>query len=368
MNIWLILFLFFSFQALSLAVIFLFKKRGNPRTNRLLSLYLFLFSYNIFYNFLYWSEELYTPDFINLVHTNHIPWLLYGPIFFLYISHLTRPRKWAWYDALHLLPLALFLINYSPFLLSGTEEKIAILAEQRWADMMYYFIPYRPAILVGSMLFYFGLALYQVKRHIISNNKSRWFALLIYCYLGYVLSFGSYFLLSALGWIRPEYDYFIGFSMILFIAGVTYFSYLQPRVFDGLKISEALPFSKYQKTGLSQSLSEELLTKLKDLMEREQLYLDAYLRLDTLAEKLDTSRHFTSQIINEHFDLNFFDFINGYRVEFAKKLLLEEKDLSIKEVLYSSGFNNRDSFYKAFKKFVGLTPGEYKSRSALRAM
>ena len=361
MNIWLILFLFFAFQGITLSVTFLLKKKGNKYANILLSVYLALFSYEIFYNFLYWSGELFTINFIDLVHTNYIPWLLYGPLFYLYTSKVIRGKRIRYYDFIHIVPLLLMLFNYSPFYLASTARKYEIITNQLWSSKMYYYTKHEPSILTALLVFYLLLVVVTLRKRIVSVNKSNWFKLFVLCYLGYVVSFASYFILKHFEFFNIEYDYMIGFSMIAFVGGTAYFSFIQPDVFNGTRIQKLVPFVKYQRTGLTKEQSVELKFQVLKLMQTEELYLDCDLRLEVLAKKLDLARHHTSQIINEHFDLSFFDFINKYRVEYAKKLLMEDLDLSITEVLYSSGFNNRDSFYKAFKKFVGLTPTKFRA-------
>ncbi|MCL6273831.1 AraC family transcriptional regulator [Muricauda sp. 2012CJ35-5] len=97
-------------------------------------------------------------------------------------------------------------------------------------------------------------------------------------------------------------------------------------------------------------------------MQTRKPYLSQELRLDDIAELLNISRHHASQVINENYGLNFFDYVNAYRVEEAKRLLEgnQENDVqSISEVAYQSGFNNRVSFYNAFKKVTNTTPTEY---------
>ena len=79
MNFWEILFLFFAFQAVILAFLFFLKNKGDRIANAIFGVYLLLFGYNIFYNVLYWSKQLYEQDFIPLVFTNLFPWILYGP-------------------------------------------------------------------------------------------------------------------------------------------------------------------------------------------------------------------------------------------------------------------------------------------------
>ncbi len=124
---------------------------------------------------------------------------------------------------------------------------------------------------------------------------------------------------------------------------------------------------KYEKTGLSEAFSLELKNKLKHLMEDEKLYLKHELKLDDIAELLDISRHHTSQVINENFNMRFYEFINTYRIEEAKNILcssFESSSVSISDIAYQCGFNNRVSFYKAFKKITRITPKEYIQQAA----
>ena len=83
--------------------------------------------------------------------------------------------------------------------------------------------------------------------------------------------------------------------------------------------------------------------------------------MNDLAEALDLSRNHTSQVINEHFNLSFFDFVNRYRIEAAARLLpeCEQDGATITQIAYEVGFNNRASFYKAFRKFMGISPTAY---------
>ncbi|MCB0372566.1 MAG: AraC family transcriptional regulator, partial [Muricauda sp.] len=74
----------------------------------------------------------------------------------------------------------------------------------------------------------------------------------------------------------------------------------------------------------------------------------------------DIGRNNASQVINEHFNLSFFDFINKYRVEEAERLLESNQLMTITDIAFEAGFNNRVSFYKAFKKVHDITPTEYK--------
>ncbi len=120
--------------------------------------------------------------------------------------------------------------------------------------------------------------------------------------------------------------------------------------------------AKYQKTGLSDTYSKEIKDRLEYLMEREKLFLDPELRLDKIAELLHISRHHASQVINENFNMHFNDYVNTYRIEEVKCRLssnFQNSSVTISEIAYSCGFNNRTSFYRAFKKITNLSPKEY---------
>jgi YesN/AraC family two-component response regulator len=140
-------------------------------------------------------------------------------------------------------------------------------------------------------------------------------------------------------------------------------AYLNPKVFDykSFMSNNGLGFSKYLKSGLTASFSEELKEQLIELFAVNKVYRDSSLNLETLSEKLNTTRHNTSQIINEHFDMNFFELINKFRIEEAIKLLLEDKNgnLNIIDIAYEVGYNNKVTFNKAFKKSTSLTPTQF---------
>ena len=87
--------------------------------------------------------------------------------------------------------------------------------------------------------------------------------------------------------------------------------------------------------------------------------------LEQLAGQLSIRPKMLSQVINESLQQNFFDFINRYRIEAAKKLLTNpaDKKITVLEVLYEVGFNSKSSFNTIFKKHTGLTPSEFKKKN-----
>ena len=81
--------------------------------------------------------------------------------------------------------------------------------------------------------------------------------------------------------------------------------------------------------------------------------------LDVIAERLNTTRHNASQVINEHFGLNFFELINKYRIQDAVEILQNDTSRTIIDVAYQVGFNNKVTFNKSFKRFLSQTPTQY---------
>jgi AraC-like DNA-binding protein len=123
--------------------------------------------------------------------------------------------------------------------------------------------------------------------------------------------------------------------------------------------------TKYVGSGLSETESSGYAQKIRSIMEKEKLYLDPEISLKELSEKTGISPRYLSQIINSRFNQNFFDFINHYRIEEAKRLMAGtvRKELTILEVMYNVGFNSKSSFQAAFRKYTGTTPTEFRHRT-----
>jgi len=109
---------------------------------------------------------------------------------------------------------------------------------------------------------------------------------------------------------------------------------------------------------------EKLDQRLKALMDREKLYRDPDLGLESLAARLSISRHLLSQLLNDHLNNSFYQYINQYRIEDACEILKENKSFSIEAIAYEVGFNSRSSFFSTFKKLKGTTPSKFRETLA----
>lgn len=114
----------------------------------------------------------------------------------------------------------------------------------------------------------------------------------------------------------------------------------------------------------SHSLTEEnpYFKKLENLCKNHEIYRDSLLDREKVAEKLGISTGYLSQLVNTITGENFTTFINKYRVEAVKKMIIatEFENYSILSIGLESGFTSKTTFYKAFKKVTGMTPNSYR--------
>ena len=111
----------------------------------------------------------------------------------------------------------------------------------------------------------------------------------------------------------------------------------------------------------SDSATDELMDRISGLMENERLYLNPELKVGDVADALGVSRNAVSVCINSHQGCSFSQYVNDYRLQHAKKLLLKTPELKISAVGLESGFANERSFFRAFKSATDMTPKEWKS-------
>ncbi|HTQ99101.1 MAG TPA: helix-turn-helix domain-containing protein [Candidatus Acidoferrum sp.] len=155
--------------------------------------------------------------------------------------------------------------------------------------------------------------------------------------------------------------------LTLLALGLGVLAYWQPELLTqatrlDLPVSptEAAAPVKYEKTALPAEQRQQCLQRLQTHMTRQRPYLDCNLRLSVLADQLGLPAHQLSQVINQELQLNFFEFINGYRVEAAKTLLrATPASGSMLEIALQAGFNSKASFNRIFKQQTGLTPTGY---------
>jgi AraC-like DNA-binding protein len=113
---------------------------------------------------------------------------------------------------------------------------------------------------------------------------------------------------------------------------------------------------------VSPRLMDVLKEKILNIVVMQKKYKDKDYSAKRLAEDLGTNTRYVSAVVNVRFHMNYSSFVNKYRIEEAMSLLVDKRyqKLRMEEVSDMVGFANRQSFYAAFYKMMGMTPRAYR--------
>jgi AraC-like DNA-binding protein len=162
-------------------------------------------------------------------------------------------------------------------------------------------------------------------------------------------------------------------SAVMYLISPYYLAYFviqQGEIFstnpqEVIDIKSIIDENEQKNTPKKQFFSPEELSvlkeKLTDVMHTQKPFLDSTLSLPKLAQMMQLNTHELSYLINTGFEDNFSGFINAYRVEESKRILvtLEYQHLSMVGIAFEAGFNSKTAFNTAFKKVVNMSPTEF---------
>lgn len=111
--------------------------------------------------------------------------------------------------------------------------------------------------------------------------------------------------------------------------------------------------------------SADAIEKIRRVMEEEQLYLQQNLTIEEFGRQAGIPYREVSVILNRHFNTNFFEFVNQYRVNKARALLLDPQraETTILDILLESGFNSKSSFNRFFKRYTGMSAAGFRKQT-----
>lgn len=111
-------------------------------------------------------------------------------------------------------------------------------------------------------------------------------------------------------------------------------------------------------------LADELYDKIMNIIVLQKKYKDPNYSAKDLAKELKTNTRYLSAVINSRFGMNYSCLVNEYRIKDAQHLLVDKRyaDKNVEEISAMVGFANRQSFYAAFYKNVGVTPNAYRKQ------
>lgn len=174
--------------------------------------------------------------------------------------------------------------------------------------------------------------------------------------------------------VRKSYSFLIGLFLVAVLIAIliVYFSSkiwkLKRRMTnERIILSTVKEQGKAKKTVLPEVKVNSLLDNLLSYMENEKPYLSAKLNISDVSMKLDCTEIELSQLLNNHLNVNFSNFINTYRVNEIKHRLNQDNlsKYTLKVLSEQCGFSSKTTFYRVFKNVTGMTPLEYCKRENL---
>ena len=340
----------------------------------LIYLGLYTGSYAFFSHEFFNVYPVFSVSFISLL-------MLHGPFMFLYISaYASKKTRLSNEDCLHFIPVVLFnTYLFISYLVCDQPSGIS-LDHVRGEPPPLFIIFLIITALSGPVYFIVSTRLFRKLDERIQNNYSfskdidlGWLRKLILIF-GVVWSllmiFASAYHVFQLFSMKFCTDGLF-LSMAVFIILTGYFGLKQKEIF----IHHSNPdrdfitdhHKKYSGSSLKEHEAIEYREKLLKYMVTVKPYLNPDLTLPQLSDELKIPSHHLSQVINENIKLNFFDFVNYYRIEEVRKRIIDPvfKNYSLLGIALECGFNSKSAFNRIFKKFSGLTPTQYKkSREA----
>ena len=301
--------------------------------------------------------------------------LLLGPILYLFLVSLFDKKPLQWSNIWpHLFIPVLFLLSQLGFLLQGNPIKLNAYLNAYypslgfvdahydwWVKSAFRVKDYWRYLMLSSLFGYVLAAMRLLKNHQAvlihwfwpSASTDKWsfsknaiwvlgglFVLILIVFLNYDNDLG---------------DHYISIGVSVAIHLIAIFMLSESRLFEKSWIAD-----KYETSGFKKDHSQ-VLGKVTVFLQKTAYFLRMDCNLKGLAQELNIPPNYISQAINQETQQNFNEFINYYRIEEAKKRLLDEEfaHMNIAGIGQSVGFKSKASFYNAFKKFCSQTPTAY---------
>lgn len=369
--------------------LFIFSKETKTLSDKLLSVWMLFLAMPMI------SRAL-SPDMLDIsipfTNLNFVYPLTFGPFLYLYTQSLVGNwSKLKRVDFIHFLPFIL-TVFYSLL----TSEMMGFPHTEEVANHSVY-MSFVGVSVVISLIGYSGLVIWKLGKHytdvfnhfslLSSRITLRW---LTWVTAGFVVTYSLPLIDSIIS--VPHFLGAHGVAFTAFIFILSFYGLKQTQIYsypktvhlDAIKATESFaPFeeektntnkaseqgvdsketkNKYQRSGLDQARSLIYLKKLEHYMQQEKPYLDADLTIEKLAKALEIPRHYLTQVISEQLQMNFYLYVNRYRIKAIKEILNDpaKQQMTLIDIALISGFNSKSTFNKVFKAITQMTPSQYK--------
>lgn len=345
-----------------------------------LAAYFGLFGINILLSYLEILNRTNGYPIPFIIHTSTPVIFLHGPVLWLYIKSLTT-QKFVFKPTylLHFVPfLAIVLVFYFQIYSLPHSQRIAIDSSGAFKNNISYPIILTAVAIVSQGYFIWGLLLLRrYNRRIkgffssVEHIDLSWlrFVLLsaIICYALISTLYISNYIMGLLSFNLMQLIGFILASAYVLLLG--FYGLKQGNVFVSSNISVDLDRTStiQPETAPLEKGDEDFVKKLMTYMKEQKPHCNPELTLAKLSDELDVAPDYLSGILNGRLNMNFFDFVNHYRIEEFKKQCCnpQNSNLTLVSIAYDCGFNSKATFNRVFKKATGLTPSEFTKQSQL---
>lgn len=349
-----------AFQFLFLSLFFFFNKKGHRTNNRMIAFFTLGKGLALSFLVIFGMSHPGISPFLPALKALYKPMLFfYPPFLFFYIKSCTDENfKFNKQKLFHLMPSLLLLIL-------GMSKELDLfrppLLYYRVISVFYYV----------QIISYTASAIFVIQQFKKESMKPlspkirvtrQW---LQYLMLGFMLmsvvlltSFIFSFFQLSTPVVRSAMHTAAYFMLFLFATGILYNSLRNPILFSDIQNDT----DNKKDPQLPKAVNKETAHALETLMINDRLYLNSNLTLNDVAERLRIHPRTLSLVLKHSFQKNFFDFVNGYRIQHAQNIIKNDNsNKTLFEVLLDSGFNSKSVFNAAFKKHTGITPTVYKS-------
>lgn len=298
--------------------------------------------------------------------------LLQGPVLFFYLRSLSREIDLQhWRHGVHLVPALLVvgvIFTYDLSIYDWLPWHWAALsvADRAALAFVWFLVKCSPLIYVLAC-FYTEYRLRKQLKQMYSSIAERELRLADWVLGGFFIhwlwSFVAYFLG---GYVSGETNDLLGivnnYLTVLLINGLFLFGWRNTRELLQQELVVAVEPEKDRLQEMPQV--DEKREAVERGIREQRLHLESQINLERFAEQIGIKPRELSTIINDHYQQNFFEFINSQRVEEAKRLLAAPECAgdTVLDILYKSGFNSQSAFHRFFKRMVGMTPSEYRKQ------
>ncbi|UII75652.1 AraC family transcriptional regulator [Flagellimonas sp. HMM57] len=349
-------------QGLFLSISLRLIHNRNVSANRILSLLLLIVSLMLFCRITAFRiSEDWIWRFGILIDTTIF---LFGPLLYLYVKRLvyrsTPPFKLNW---VHYIPALLHLCYYfwtlsiplsdfnNRYFSGGLNIMFFVVEASGLLSLIFYWI--RTFLLIRNYSKEEKKVL-SYRQNVFQFLKFFLFTLLIFVLLWSVSFIGANFLGTTFIYLNYV-TMWISIPIFIYIVG--YFSLRQPEIFR-------IPVpakEKSEKQRLKPDEIQKLQKRLHYFISEEKTFVQPDITLKSLAEKMNTSRNNLSWLLNQTYQVSFYDYINRFRIEeFLLKINNgEHLNHTLLALAMDVGFNSKSTFNKAFKNEMGLTPSDY---------